>query len=96
MFLIMANVYQVINQDHVDNLVQSIATFTTDFGIKVLHLRVQQDPDFKRMGQMLIALQSIMWSLRDYDINADIFTEQEIMYLEELATQLIQHCPLPA
>ena len=42
-----------------------------------------------------MGLQNIMWSIRDYDINADIFTEQELMYLEELATQMIQDCPLP-
>ena len=91
----MANEYIIINQDYIDNLVQMIAAFTTDFGIQVLDLVVQQDPDAWRSEQMLMALQNIMWSLRDYDIDVDVFTEQEIMYLEELAIQLIQDCPLP-
>ena len=91
----MANEYIIINQDYIDNLVQMIAAFTTDFGIKVLDLVVQQDPDAWRMEQTLMALQNIMWSLRDYDIDVDVFTEQEILYLEELAIQLIQDCPLP-
>jgi len=92
----MANVYVIVNQDYIDNLVQMIATFTTDFGIKVLNLVVQQDPDAWRMEQTLMALQNIMWSLRDYDIDVDAFTEQEIMYLEELTIQMIQDCPLQA
>ncbi len=91
----MANTYIIIDQDYIDNLVQMIAAFTTDFGIQILDLVVQQDPDAWRSEQMLMALQNIMWSLRDYDIDVDIFTEQEIMYLEELAIQLIQDCPLP-
>lgn len=95
MFLIMANVYLVVTQDYIDNLVQTIASFTTDFGIQVLQLAVQQDPDAWRSEQMLMALQNIQWALRDYDIDVDLFTEQEIMYMEELATQLIQDCPLP-
>jgi len=90
----MANVYTIVNQAYIDNLVQMIATFTTDFGIKVLDLVVQQDPDAWRMEQTLMALQNIMWSLRDYDIDVDAFTEQEILYLEELTIQMIQDCPL--
>lgn len=92
----MANVYVIVSQDYIDNLVQMIATFTTDFGVKVLDLVVQQDPDAWRMEQTLMALQNIMWSLRDYDIDVDAFTEQEILYLEELAIQMIQDCPLQA
>lgn len=95
MFLIMANVYQLVTQDYIDNIVSTIASFTTDFGIQVLQLAVQQDPDAWRSEQMLMALQNIQWALRDYDIDVDLFTEQEIMYMEELATQLIQDCPLP-
>jgi len=92
----MANEYIIINQDYIDNLVQKIAVFTIDFGIQVLRLVVQQDPDAWRSEQMLMALHNIEWALRDYDIDVDLFTEQEIMYMEELATQLIQDCPLPA
>ena len=91
----MANVYQLVTQDYIDNIVSTIASFTTDFGIQVLQLAVQQDPDAWRSEQMLMALQNIQWALRDYDIDVDLFTEQEIMYMEELATQLIQDCPLP-
>jgi hypothetical protein len=91
----MANVYQIVNQDYIDNLVSIIATFTTDYGLQVLHLVVQQDPDAWRSEQTLMALQNIMWALRDYDIDVDLFTEQEIMYMEELALQMIQDCPLP-
>lgn len=95
MLLIMANEYLIVSQDYIDNLVNAIADFTTDFGVKVLDLVTQQDPDAWRMEQQLMALQNIMWSLRDYDIDVDVFTEQEIMYLEELAMQMIQDCPLP-
>lgn len=91
----MANTYIIINQDYIDNLVQMISAFTTDFGIQVLDLVVQQDPDAWRSEQMLMALQNIMWAMRDYDIDVDIFTEQEILYMEELALSLIQDCPLP-
>ena len=96
MLLIMANEYLIVTQDYVDNLVTMIASFTTDFGIQVLKLVVQQDPDAWRSEQMLMALQNIQWALRDYDLTADIFTEQEITYMEELATQLMQDCPLIA
>ena len=92
----MANEYNIINQDYVDNLVQKTASLTVDLAVKVVSLRVQQDPDWWRMGQALMAIQSLTWSIRDYDITADIFTEQELMYIEELIMQLIQSCPLPA
>ena len=88
----MANEYIIINQDYIDSLVQKMAALTVDLGIKVLDLRVQQDPDWWRQGQALMAIQALNWSIRDYDITADIFTEQELMYIEELMMQLIQRC----
>ena len=86
--------YTIITQEHVDNLVLGIAAFTVDFAERCLDLFVQGDPDAWNQEQKLIAVQSVLWSLRDYDITTEILTEDEVMYLEELATSIIQDCPM--
>ena len=86
--------FEIITQDYLDNAILAIADFQTDFAEKCIDLMVQNDPDAFRQEQALIAIQNIEWALRDYDIEAEILTETEITYLLELATQIIQDCPL--
>jgi len=39
-------------------------------------------------------LQNIIDALRDYDVDADFLTDENIWYLHELATIVVENCPI--
>ena len=86
--------FTIVTQEYVDDFVIGASSFAVDFAEKVMDLVVHNDPDAFREEQKLMALQAVIWSLRDLDIETEILSEDEIIFLEEIATGIIQDCPM--
>lgn len=75
-----------MTQTDLDNNVIAIADkHVLRMGI-VADLRLQGDPEAKRIEQEQMLTQNILSALQDYDITSDILTDTEIDYLLELAS----------
>ena len=83
-----------IAQTDFDNIVLGIADHQVRLGIVAAALRRQGDPDAWRREEELMILQNIIDSLRDYDVDADFLTDENIWYLHELATIVVENCPI--
>lgn len=77
-----------------DNIVLGIANYEGNLAHVCVQMTRQNDPDASRRAEELMMLQNVLFGLRHYDISSEIFTDAEISYYFELATQVIQSCPL--
>lgn len=59
----------------------------------IADLRKQGDPSAQRFEQVQMMLQNVLYALQDYDITADILTDSDIDYLQELATGALLTLP---
>jgi len=83
-----------IVQTDFDNIVLGIADHQIRLAVVTAALRRQGDPDAWRREEELIMLQNIIDALRDYDVDADFLSDENIWYLQELATIIVENCPI--
>ena len=83
----------LINQDYIDNLVLWSADKETDLADIVNECIVHQDPAEEELMLKLMAVQCLSRSIRDYDITTALFTEGEILGIEEKIMSILQTCP---
>ena len=83
-----------ILQTDFDNIVLGIAGHQVRLGVATAALRRQGDPDAWRREEELMMLQNIIDTLRDYDVDADFLSDENIWYLHELATIVVENCPI--
>jgi len=84
----------VIAQTDFDNIVLGIANHQVRLGVITVAMHRQGDPDAWRREEELMMLQNIIDALRDYDVDADFLTDENIWYLHELATIVVENCPI--
>jgi len=83
-----------MTQAEFDDTVLGIANHEVRLAYAVCQMRRQNDPDCNRREEELMMLQNIIYGLRNYDITSDILTDAEISYYYELATNVVQNCPM--
>jgi len=83
-----------LKQEDYDAIVLGIADFQTDLAEKAFIMRVQGDPQaFIRENENMM-LMNLLDALKHYDVDAEIFTDEEISYMHELATIIVEDCPI--
>jgi hypothetical protein len=83
-----------ITQTEYDQIVIGIANYQTDLASIMVDMKKQGDPDTWRREEEGMMLLNIFESLRDYDIESEILTDEEINILYELATNIVETCPI--
>ena len=83
-----------MTQDEFDNTVLGIADNEVRMTYVTCQLRRQNDPDCNRREEELMMLQNVLNGLRNYDITSGILTDDQINYYYELATSIVQNCPM--
>lgn len=83
-----------LTQEAYDSRVLGIADRFTDLTHKTLVMKTEGDPDVRRRENEAMMLLNILDALKHYDIDAEILTDQEIEYMHELATIVIENCPI--
>lgn len=84
---------QIVTQEYVDNLVLWSADKKTNLAGIVAECLANGDPAYDQLVMNLIAIQSFHNCIRDYDITWDVFTEDDILYIEEMIYRILQTCP---
>ena len=82
-----------MTQTEFDDMVLGIAGNQISLGIVTTAMHRQGDPDAWRREEELIMLTIIIDALKDYDVDADFLTNDNILHLRELATIIIENCP---
>ena len=83
-----------LSQTEYDNIVLGIADHEVRMTDVLVAMKRQGDPDCWRRENELMMLQNILHALKHYDVDAEILTDEEIWYMHEMATQIVQYCPL--
>ena len=82
-----------MTQDEFDDIVTAIADrHVTIMGITA-NLRIQGDPQARRMEEEQMLMQNVLSALQDYDVTSDLLSESDIHYLQELATSASMTLP---
>ena len=83
-----------LSQAAYDSIVLGIADFQTDMAEKAIIMHAQGDPDAWRREEEAMMLMNILDALKHYDVDADFLTDENIAYLHELATIIVENCPI--
>lgn len=83
----------LVNQNYIDNLVLWSADKETELADIVNQCIVNQDPAEEDLMLKLMAVQCLSRSIRDYDYTWGIFTEADILAIEEQIMSILQTCP---
>lgn len=83
-----------LSQTEFDNIVIGIAEHEVRMTNVTVAMKRQGDPDVWRQENELMMLQNILHALKHYDVDADFLSSDDIAYLHEMATQIVQNCPL--
>ena len=83
----------IIDQQYIDNLVLWTSDKKTDLAAVVCESLANGDPAYNELVLKLMAVQVLMTSIRDYDITWDVFTENELLEIEERIMNVLQTCP---
>lgn len=82
-----------MNQSEFDDKVLAVAQKGVVMAAHIADLRRQGDPDARRLEEEYIMLQNCLTSLKDYDITSDLLSDDDIKYVFELSTSILQTCP---
>jgi len=80
-------------QTEYDNIVLGIADHEVRITDVLVAMKRQDDPDSWRLENELMMLQNVLHALKHYDVDADFLSDDDIYYLHELATLVVQNCP---
>jgi hypothetical protein len=84
-------------QSEFDNIVLEFSKKGVDFMSFTCDLHRQGDPDAKRLEEEYMFLQNVLSALRDYDVDVTtVLSTDDINYLFELATNVLQRSPMPS
>ncbi len=83
-----------ITQADFDSIVIGIAEHQVRLADITVAMRRQGDADAWRREEELMMLQNIINALRDYDVTDDYLSTQDIFNLHELATLIVENCPV--
>lgn len=82
-----------MTQERYDEIVHAIVEYDSELGNKAATCRRQGDPCSYELEERVMALQNVLFALRDYDITWGFLTDDEINQYYELATKLVETCP---
>ena len=82
-----------MTQEELDDIVLSLADKGVDRAVTVAALRRQGDPKAGELEESQIMFSNVMNSLRDYDIDSTLLSQDDINYCIELATIITQTKP---
>ena len=82
------------SQTDYDNIVLGIADHQVRLAGIAANMRRQGDPDAWRREEEGMLLMNILDALKHYDVDADFLTDENIWYLHELATIIVENCPI--
>ena len=85
---------RTILQADFDNIVLGISEHQVRLGVITVAMHRQGDPDAWRREEELMMLQNIIDALKNYDVTDDYLTDENIWYLHELATIVVEDCPI--
>jgi hypothetical protein len=83
-----------LTQAKFDDIVLGIADRQTELAQKAIRMRRQGDTNVFEVENHLMVVQNIIDTLRDYDIEWEILTEEEVYKMQEVATVAIEQCPM--
>lgn len=83
-----------LNQTQYDDIVLGIADHQVRMATIAADMRRQGDPDAWRREEEAMMLMNILDALKHYDVDGDIFTDADIWYQHELATIIVENCPI--
>jgi hypothetical protein len=83
-----------LTQDEFDDVVLGIADYQTNLAEKAIIMHAQGDSDTVRLENESMMLMNLLDALKHYDVDAEIFTDDEIEYMLELATNIVENCPI--
>lgn len=83
-----------LSQTRYDDIVLGIATYQVDLGSIACRMRRQGDPDAWRQEEEYMMLMNILDALKHYDVDAEFLTDADVSYLHELATIIVENCPI--
>lgn len=83
-----------MTQTEYDDIVIGIAAHEIRMAEVTAQMRITSDPDYRRRQEEIIMLQNVLYALKHYDIESEILTDVEIRDMYELATLIVQNCPL--
>lgn len=83
-----------LTQVQYDDIVLGIAAYQVDLGTIAIKMRRQGDPDAWRREEESMMLMNILDALKHYDVDADFLSSDDIWYLHELATIIVENCPI--
>lgn len=83
-----------LTQVQYDDIVLGIADYQTDLAQTAVRMRRQGDPDAWRREEESMMLMNILDALKHYDVDAEFLSSDDIWYLHELATILVENCPI--
>lgn len=82
-----------MKQSELDNIILAMSSLGIVYAETTCDFNMRTDPDVLRRKEEYIMLRNIIYSLQDYDIEAGIITDEQIDYLCELATLILEKCP---
>ena len=82
-----------MTQAILDAKVLAVAAKGVDMMYISASLRRQGDPAAARLEEEYMFLQNVLYAVRDYDVTSDLLTADDINYLFELATNVVQSHP---
>jgi len=83
-----------LSQTTYDDIVIGIAGYQVSMASIAADMRKQGDPDAWRQEEEGMMLMNILDALKFYDVDADFLTDDEVWYLHELATIIVENCPI--
>jgi len=86
--------FLVMTQAEFDLVVTGMGEEEVRIAYKACQMRRQNDPEVFDLEEKLMMLQNIIAALIGYDVTYDWLTDAEINDYIELATQIIQCCPM--
>lgn len=82
-----------MTQQAFDDKILAVAQKGVDMAAHIADLRRQGDPAARRLEEEYMMLQNCLTSLKDYDITSDLLSDDDIKYVFELSTSILQTCP---
>lgn len=83
-----------LTQVQYDDIVLGIAAHQVDLATIAIQMRRQGDPDAWRREEEAMMLMNILDALKHYDVDADFLSSDDIWYNHELATIIVENCPI--
>lgn len=81
-------------QSEFDNAVLGIAEYQVELASVAATMRANGDPEAWEREEQNMMLMNILDSLKFYDVDSTVLSSDDIVYMYELATQLIENCPI--